>query len=135
MGATMTSAALAGQGGRALRAQHTEVFKHFFGHTEFSDFQYHAVLRVLRGADTLAVAGTGSGKSAIAQYAAVVTCGIAVVVTPYCAIARDQVAQLRSARLPAVVIGAGGTLDNFGIAYTTPEAIDSGHALAYRAGT
>ena len=104
MGATMTSAALAGQGGRALRAQHTEVFKHFFGHTEFSDFQYHAVLRVLRGADTLAVAGTGSGKSAIAQYAAVVTCGIAVVVTPYCAIARDQVAQLRSARLPAVVV-------------------------------
>lgn len=116
-----------------LRSKHEAMLQWLLGIPNFTDVQYKAVLRVLSGKNTFVIAGTGAGKSAIAQYAALVSCGIAVVITPYVAIATDQVQQLRSVGVPAAVLGEDdglffGGARPLGVAYTTPESVNGGYA-------
>ena len=59
-----------------------------------------------RGRDVLAVLPTGGGKSAIYELAGLLRTGPTVVVSPLIALQDDQLAHLRAAGLPAIVLNS-----------------------------
>jgi ATP-dependent DNA helicase RecQ len=61
-----------------------------FGHTAFQPGQWEPIRETLRGRDTLVVMPTGSGKSLIYQFSALMTPGLTVVVSPLIALMKDQ---------------------------------------------
>lgn len=70
------------------------LLKYIFGFEEFREGQLEAILRTLRGEDAIVLLPTGSGKSMIYQFLALVMPGVAVVVEPLRALMEDQVANL-----------------------------------------
>jgi ATP-dependent DNA helicase RecQ len=68
--------------------------------------QLRAVQSVADGRDVLAVLPTGAGKSAIYELAGLLLDGPTVVVSPLIALQDDQLAHLRAAGLPAVVLNS-----------------------------
>lgn len=78
--------------GRGLRA---------LGLTAFRAGQFEVVEAALQGDSLLAIRPTGSGKSACFQVPAVMTPGLAVVVSPLKALMADQVSGLSARQIPA----------------------------------
>jgi ATP-dependent DNA helicase RecQ len=68
--------------------------------------QLRAAAAAVDGRDVLAVLPTGGGKSAIYELAGLIRPGPAVVVSPLIALQDDQIAHLRSAGLPAIVLNS-----------------------------
>ncbi|MGD0698681.1 MAG: RecQ family ATP-dependent DNA helicase [Trebonia sp.] len=68
--------------------------------------QLPAVEALADGRDVLAVLPTGAGKSAIYELAGLLRAGPTVVVSPLIALEDDQLAHLRSAGLPAIVLNS-----------------------------
>jgi len=68
--------------------------------------QLRAVEALAGGRDVLAVLPTGGGKSAIYELAGLLRAGPAVVVSPLIALQDDQLAHLRAAGLPAIVVNS-----------------------------
>src|SRR6058998_450573 len=68
--------------------------------------QLRAVAAAARGRDVLAVLPTGGGKSAIYELAGLLRKGPTVVVSPLIALQADQLAHLRAAGLPAIVLNS-----------------------------
>jgi ATP-dependent DNA helicase RecQ len=68
--------------------------------------QLRAVEALAGGRDVLAVLPTGGGKSAIYELAGLLRVGPAIVVSPLIALQADQLAHLRAARLPAIVLNS-----------------------------
>src|SRR5256886_5436062 len=68
--------------------------------------QLHAVVAASSGRDVLAVLPTGGGKSAIYELAGLMCDGPTVVVSPLIALQDDQLAHLRKAGLPAIVLNS-----------------------------
>src|SRR5436309_6401073 len=68
--------------------------------------QLHAVAAAAGGRDVLAVLPTGGGKSAIYELAGLMRAGPTVVVSPLIALQDDQLAHLRAAGLPAIVLNS-----------------------------
>jgi ATP-dependent DNA helicase RecQ len=68
--------------------------------------QLRAVAAASGGRDVLAVLPTGGGKSAIYELAGLLRAGPTVVVSPLIALQDDQLAHLRSAGLPAIVLNS-----------------------------
>ena len=68
--------------------------------------QEQAVAAAAAGRDVLAVLPTGGGKSAIYQLAALLRGGPTVVVSPLIALQDDQLAHLKAAGLPAMVLNS-----------------------------
>jgi ATP-dependent DNA helicase RecQ len=68
--------------------------------------QLRAVAAAVAGRDVLAVLPTGGGKSAIYELAGLLRAGPTVVVSPLIALQDDQVAHLRAAGLPAIVLNS-----------------------------
>src|SRR5437762_12151633 len=66
--------------------------------------QLRAVAAAAGGRDVLAVLPTGGGKSAIYELAGLMRAGPTVVVSPLIALQDDQLAHLRAAGLPALVL-------------------------------
>src|SRR6201985_1468876 len=66
--------------------------------------QLPAVKPLVAGRDVLAVLPTGAGKSAIYELAGLLRAGPTIVVSPLIALEDDQLAHLRSAGLPAIVL-------------------------------
>ena len=66
--------------------------------------QLRAVEALTGGRDVLAVLPTGGGKSAIYELAGLLRTGPAIVVSPLIALQEDQLAHLRAAGLPAIVL-------------------------------
>jgi ATP-dependent DNA helicase RecQ len=68
--------------------------------------QLRAVEALAGGRDVLAVLPTGGGKSAIYELAGLLRAGPVVVVSPLIALQDDQLAHLRAAGLPAIVLNS-----------------------------
>src|SRR5260370_5222709 len=68
--------------------------------------QLRAVEALAGGRDVLAVLPTGGGKSAIYELAGLLRTGPTVVVSPLIALQADQLAHLRAAGLPAIVLNS-----------------------------
>ena len=68
--------------------------------------QLRAVEALASGRDVLAVLPTGGGKSAIYELAGLLRAGPTMVVSPLIALQADQLAHLRAAGLPAIVLNS-----------------------------
>ncbi len=90
------------------RKQILEAAKHRFGYTDLRPGQEEAIRSVLSGRDTLVVAPTGSGKSAIYQIAGLLLEGAVLVISPLIALQKDQVEAIQETGLEeaAVVINS-----------------------------
>ena len=77
--------------GRELtRARARKILAERFGFDDFQYRQFEPIQAVLRGRDTLVVMPTGSGKSLVYQFPALVLPGLTVVVSPLIALMKDQ---------------------------------------------
>ncbi|MFN2450245.1 MAG: ATP-dependent DNA helicase RecQ [Candidatus Baltobacteraceae bacterium] len=74
-----------------------------FGFESFQPGQEEVVLRVLEGADTLAILATGAGKSLTYQLPALLLEGTTVVVSPLIALMKDQIDMLSQLGVKDVV--------------------------------
>ncbi len=77
-----------------------------FGLTGFRDGQRAAIAHVLAGRNTLVVMPTGSGKSLIYQFCAMLLPGTALVISPLIALMKDQVDRLLAIGIPATFINS-----------------------------
>lgn len=84
-----------------------EVLKKWWGYEAFRPKQREIIDAVLAGRDTLALMPTGGGKSLTYQVPALMSEGIAIVVTPLIALMKDQVDRLRRLGIPAVAVHSG----------------------------
>ena len=84
-----------------------EVLKKWWGYEAFRPKQREIIDAVLAGRDTLALMPTGGGKSLTYQVPAIMSEGIAIVVTPLIALMKDQVDRLRKLGIPAVAVHSG----------------------------
>ncbi|HHI80492.1 MAG TPA: RecQ family ATP-dependent DNA helicase [Planctomycetes bacterium] len=75
-----------------------------FGHQTFRGIQEPAILRCLKGEDSLVLMATGEGKSLCYQLPALLLDGLTLVVSPLIALMEDQVSALRARGLPATCI-------------------------------
>jgi ATP-dependent DNA helicase RecQ len=73
-----------------------------FGHAEFQQGQWEPIRAVLEGQDAIVVMPTGSGKSLIYQFPAVLMPGLTVVVSPLIALMKDQHDKLTAQGVDAV---------------------------------
>ena len=86
-----------------------EVLKEFWGYDSFRPMQGEIVETALRGEDVLAILPTGGGKSVCFQVPALMSDGLALVVTPLIALMKDQVQNLESRGIRAMAIHTGMT--------------------------
>jgi ATP-dependent DNA helicase RecQ len=80
--------------------------KRFFGYDTFRPMQADIVQSVLNNQDCLVLMPTGGGKSVCFQIPAVISEGVAVVVSPLIALMRDQVDNLQSIGIPAAYLNS-----------------------------
>ena len=86
-----------------------EVLKKYWGYDGFRPMQREIVDSALSGKDTLALLPTGGGKSVCFQVPAMMSTGLALVITPLIALMKDQVQNLRDRGIRALSIHAGMT--------------------------
>src|SRR5690606_1287401 len=68
----------------------------FFGFDTFKDDQETIITNILNGKDTFVIMPTGGGKSICYQLPALMSDGIAIVISPLIALMKNQVDQLRA---------------------------------------
>ena len=79
------------------------LFRIIFGHAEFREGQEAAILRTLEGKDSIVLLPTGSGKSAIYQFLALILPGVGMIVEPLRSLMEDQVENLKKRGIEAAV--------------------------------
>ncbi len=82
-----------------------------FGLEQFRLQQREIVNDVLAGRDSLVVMPTGAGKSLCYQLPAVSLRGLTLIVSPLISLMTDQVRQLRTLRIPAMMLCSGQSWD------------------------
>ncbi len=112
-----------------------ETLKEYWGYDSFRPKQEEIVDAALEGKDVLAILPTGGGKSVCFQVPAMMSDGIAIVVTPLIALMKDQVQNLNDRGIKALCVNAGMsrrevdlTLNNaaygdFKFLYVSPERL------------
>lgn len=113
------------------------ILKKHWGYDAFRPQQEEIIQSVLLGNDTLALLPTGGGKSICYQVPALAQPGICIVVSPLIALMKDQVENLKSRGIGALVIYSGmsradiiRTLENarqdyFKFLYVSPERLET----------
>ncbi|MHC1778635.1 MAG: ATP-dependent DNA helicase RecQ [Bacteroidales bacterium] len=112
-----------------------DILKRYWSYESFRPLQEEIIKSVLDGKDTLALLPTGGGKSICFQIPALMSDGICIVISPLIALMKDQVENLKSRGIKALVVHSGMThyevdaaLDNaiFGnykFLYLSPERV------------
>ena len=84
-----------------------QILKEYWGYDSFRLKQEEIVNKAVENRDVLAVLPTGGGKSVCFQVPALMSEGIALVITPLIALMKDQVQNLNSRGIKALCINAG----------------------------
>jgi ATP-dependent DNA helicase RecQ len=87
----------------------SELARDRLGFSRLRPGQLPAIQALADGRDVLAVLPTGGGKSAIYELAGLLRTGPTVIVSPLIALQDDQLAHLRAASLPAIVLNSQQT--------------------------
>ncbi|MBI4650269.1 HRDC domain-containing protein [Candidatus Desantisbacteria bacterium] len=77
------------------------VLSKYWGYKTFLPFQEEAILSILDSKDTLTVLPTGGGKSVCFQVPAIISEGMAVIISPLIALMKDQVDYLKDIGIEA----------------------------------
>ena len=85
------------------------ILRDVFGHEDFRPSQRELIEAVLDGRDVLGVMPTGAGKSLVYQVPAILSGGLAIVVSPLISLMKDQVAALEEAGVAAACINSAQT--------------------------
>ena len=120
-----------------------EVLKQYFGYDSFRDGQEELIDAILRGRDVLGIMPTGAGKSLCYQIPAVMTEGIAVIVSPLISLMKDQVGALNQAGIRACYLNSSlsyrqyrlalryAAEGRYKIAYVAPERLLTPEFLSF----
>ena len=113
------------------------ILKKYWGFSSFRPQQEEIIQSVLDGKDTLALLPTGGGKSICFQIPSLAKDGICLVVSPLIALMQDQVQNLKSKGIKALMIHSAMskreidiTLDNaaygnYKFLYLSPERLET----------
>ena len=83
-----------------------EALEKYFGYSAFRPHQLEAINTILAGDDALIIMPTGGGKSLIFQIPAVITDGLAIVISPLISLMKDQVDALVSNGIHAAFVNS-----------------------------
>lgn len=83
-------------GGEASSTQLKEALQHHFGFDAFKGNQEAIIKNLLAGRDTFVIKPTGGGKSLCYQLPAIISEGVAIIVSPLIALMKNQVDLVRS---------------------------------------
>ncbi|MFA6037910.1 MAG: DNA helicase RecQ [Legionellales bacterium] len=107
--------------------------QHYFGYDAFRPYQEEIIDNILAGQDVLAVLPTGAGKSLCFQLPAVISEGVAIVISPLIALMQDQVAYLNQQGIRAAFINSSvawqlidevlADLNQYQLIYIAPERL------------
>lgn len=118
------------------------ILRRYWGYDTFRPLQEEIIDSILAGHDTLGLLPTGGGKSITFQVPALMLPGLTLVVTPLISLMKDQVDNLASRGIRAVLFHAGLTprekdlaltrcrLGKAKIAYLSPERLSNPRFLA-----
>ena len=113
-----------------------DVLKQYFGHASFRDGQEALIDAILSGRDAFGVMPTGGGKSICYQLPALLSDGVALVISPLISLMKDQVMALKDAGISAAFINSSLTSEQlkavyrnlragrYKIVYAAPERLD-----------
>ncbi|MDO4837725.1 MAG: RecQ family ATP-dependent DNA helicase [Clostridia bacterium] len=114
-----------------------ETLKYYFGHNTFRPGQETLVDALLARRDALGIMPTGAGKSMCYQIPALMTPGIALVISPLISLMKDQVMSLIASGVPAAYLNSSLTPKQLDLAteracqgayriiYVAPERLDT----------
>lgn len=114
-----------------------ETLKYYFGHNTFRPGQETLVDALLDHRDALGIMPTGAGKSMCYQIPALMTPGIALVISPLISLMKDQVMGLIASGVPAAYLNSSLTPKQLDLAteracqgayriiYVAPERLDT----------
>lgn len=89
------------------------ILRKYWGYNEFRPLQERAIASIASGRDTLVVLPTGGGKSICFQVPALLSNGLAVVVSPLISLMKDQVDALHEMNIGAVCLHSGLDQDQY----------------------
>ena len=112
-----------------------DVLSRYWGYTTFRPLQHESMDAILEGRDSVTVLPTGGGKSLCFQAPAVLSAGVAVVVSPLISLMKDQVDALTGNGVPAALynsslspgekdgVVAGLRAGRYRLLYVSPERL------------
>lgn len=112
-----------------MNRQPSDILLQYWGYAGFRPLQSDIISSILSGRDTLALLPTGGGKSICFQVPALCLDGLCLVISPLIALMKDQVDNLRSRGIPALIIHTGMNYQE--IELTLRKACSGQHRFLY----
>lgn len=117
------------------------LLKEYFGYSQFRTGQEEIISHLLSGKDVMGIMPTGAGKSVCYQIPALMSNGVAIVISPLISLMKDQVGALKNAGIPAAYINSSLSLTEsrgiyrnalmgrYKLLYVAPERLENNDFL------